>query len=530
MVDASSPRRHRILVVEDDEDVRNQLAEFLFADGFDVDLAADGEEALAVLRRLASFDLIVLDLMLPKRDGWEFRVAQRRDPVLSTIPVIAMSANTSAPARAIDADAYLSKPFEPEAMVQTIRQVLDRRRHHQNDRLASLGRLAAGFAHEVNNPLTYVHASLVLAQNMLSAPDARGSEGAPPSVKVGEAVGKAIHGVERMRSVMSGLRLFIRASDDHRVPLDVRSAVDSALRVMAHEIDHRAKLERDLGDVPLMRGNPGQLGQMLLNLLSNAVDSIPPDEPGAHRIAVRTSTSQNGEIILEVRDTGCGMPKAVCDNVLEPFFTTKPPGLGTGLGLSICHGVVRDHDGTIAFESEPGSGTLVRVVFPPAYSSRMDPTPVKRARRLMIVEDNEHVADALAQILGADYDATLVVHGAGEAMAVLQDHSLAFDAILCDVHLGGTTAKDLYEGLHASRSDHAERMVFMTGAICSGSMRQFLEETGNPLLKKPFNRSEFRRAVESLPRHYRKASGTQMKAVAVSESVDPSAGRSKQGD
>src|SRR6476661_2337829 len=123
MVEGWKPRRHRLLVVEDDEEIRDQLAELLVSEGFDVESAGDGDEALALLRSRASFDLIVLDLMLPKKDGWEFRVMQRADPVLSTIPVIAMSANTSSRARAIDADAYVPKPFEPDAMVATIRRV-----------------------------------------------------------------------------------------------------------------------------------------------------------------------------------------------------------------------------------------------------------------------------------------------------------------------------------------------------------------------------------------------------------------------
>src|SRR5260221_12061719 len=141
MVDAQ-PRRHRLLLVEDDQDIQTQLAELLEMEGFEVEVAGDGDEALALPRDGSSVDLIILDLMLPTRDGWEFRVAQRADPVLSTIPIIAMSADTSARARAIDADAYVPKPFEPEAMVAAVRSFLGQRRAMHTDRLTSLGRMA----------------------------------------------------------------------------------------------------------------------------------------------------------------------------------------------------------------------------------------------------------------------------------------------------------------------------------------------------------------------------------------------------
>jgi signal transduction histidine kinase len=514
MVDVPS-HHHRLLLVEDDPEIRSQLLDFLVSEGFEVEVANDGEQALRTLRAAGSIDLILLDLMLPKKDGWEFRVAQRSDPILATIPVVVTSANTSAQARAIDADAYVPKPFEPEAIVAAIRWVLDQRRNQHADRLASLGRMAAGIAHEVNNPLTYVHASLMLGQNILSSV----SKGTDPRSKAplssaGAAFDKAVHGVERMRTIMSGLRLFISAPDEIRSLVDVRSVIESALTLVGPQVEHKARVERKLAEVPLMRGNPGQLGQMIVNLITNAADSIEAGDPGAHRIIVETSTSEKGEIVVEISDTGCGMSDDVRKVAFDPFFTTKPPGVGTGLGLSICHGIVSSHGGTIGIEAAAGEGTVLRVIFPAASADTGSSTHEEssRERRLLIIEDNEHVGGALAEILKVDYDATLVVGNGHDAMALLDQPRPAFETILCDVHLGATTGKQIYDRLAVSHPELVSRIVFMTGAALSAPLRHFLNECPNPCLMKPFNRTEFREAVEELRAKRRKPSGTQLKA------------------
>src|SRR6266542_129085 len=169
MLHVSQQGQARLLVVEDDDDVREEIAHSMREEGFEVAVAWNGDEALALLRADPSFDLILLDLMLPKTDGWQFRLVQRAEPLLSAIPVIAMSASASAQAKAIDADAYVAKPFTYDALIAAVRQVLHQRRMVHLDRLASLGRVAAGIAHEVNNPLTYVYANLSMARNSLTA-------------------------------------------------------------------------------------------------------------------------------------------------------------------------------------------------------------------------------------------------------------------------------------------------------------------------------------------------------------------------
>ncbi len=513
-MEAQQLRRQRLLLIEGDPDSRRLLSRILVKEGFEIEVASDGSQALAILRQ-AAFDLIVLDLLLPRRGAWTFRVVQRADAVLSTIPVVATSADVTSRVTAIDAAAYLPKPFKAAALLAAIRRVLEQRRIMHLDRLASLGTMAAGIAHEVNNPLTYVHANLVLAQEILTkcavklAPDAKD---AVSNAKT--ALGKALEGIERVRSIMSGVRLFIRAPDDHRVAIDVRTIIETSLMIIAHNIEQKATVVTTLGEVPQMMGNPGQLGQLVVNLISNAADSIAPASPGPHRIIVRTSTSDSGEVVLEVEDTGCGMVESVRSQIFEPFFTTKPPGLGTGLGLSVCHGIVRGHDGNIDVESTPGKGTSFRVVFPPARRTIVPVAPdATPDGRLMIIEDNEHVADALAGILGQDYEDTVVVADGGRATALLEEQGASFEVILCDMQLGRTTGKQIYERLSTTRPELVSRIVFMSGAALSATLKQFLDEIPNPFLQKLFDRSEFRKAVAGLPRPAPRGSETRLKAV-----------------
>src|SRR5258708_6644270 len=339
---ASRDTTCRLLVVEDDADICETVADLLTAERFEVRVAYDGEEALSILRAELNFDLIILDLMLPKTDGWQFRVAQRSDPLLSAIPVIAMSASTSDQAKAIDADAYVSKPFEPDALIRAVRMVLERHRSADLDRLTSLGRMAAGISHEVNNPLTYIYASLSMARSTLVATRAKAQTESilPELSSVDDSIARALEGVDRVRSIMNGVRLFVRAPDERHGPVDVRDVIEHALAVLGHEVRQKAFVEKHLEEVPLVSGNAGQLCELFVNLVTNALDSIPPGNAKEHCLTVRSSTSSRGEVVVDVEDNGSGIADDVRNKIFEPFFSTKPPGLGTGLGLSICHGIV----------------------------------------------------------------------------------------------------------------------------------------------------------------------------------------------
>ncbi len=232
------------------------------------------------------------------------------------------------------------------------------------DRLASLGLLAAAVAHEINNPLSFVTTSLgSLDARLRKLAERRPEE---PIEDLSSLIQKALDGAERVRVIARSLRTFARGADEQRGPFDVRQVIDSTIEIAAPEIRYRAKLVREYGEVAPVAGDASRLAQVFLNLLVNAAQAIPADNPDANQIRVKTAMDEQGRVIVEVTDTGAGIAPDVIGRVFEPFFTTKPAGVGTGLGLAICRELVAEMGGTIGVESQVGIGTTFRISVPAA--------------------------------------------------------------------------------------------------------------------------------------------------------------------
>ena len=364
----ASPRKPRVLLVEDDADLREALGEALVESGHVVIEAVDGDDGLGKLRD-ARPDVVVLDLMMPRLDGWQFRVAQRRDPVLAATPVVAISASSGAHAAAVDADVFLAKPLDADAVARAIADAIDRKAKQlapakiaQTDRLATLGTLAASLAHEINNPLTYV--LIQLAQLVKQLPELDGRRDHARVEQLVRLARSAHEGAERIRGIMASIRTFARVDEGAVKPIDVRVPLDAALRIVDNELHHRARLVKHYVEPPFVMANEGRLGQVFLNLLANAVQALPEGFADVHEIRASVTADGAGDVVVEIADTGVGIPAYAIDRVFEPYFTTKPDGQGTGLGLSISRDIVAGLGGTIAVTSEIGHGATFRIVLP----------------------------------------------------------------------------------------------------------------------------------------------------------------------
>jgi two-component system, NtrC family, sensor kinase len=271
-----------------------------------------------------------------------------------------------------------------------------RARVNQSEKLASLGMLSAGVAHEINNPLAYVannlavlerdvrflltllaiyekaDDSLAVNQPELTRQAARlADEFDLPYVK--ENMGKILHstrqGVKRVADIVQNLRGFARLDRASIDQADINEALQTAVEMIRGRLNRRhIILDEHLGDLPLVAGSAAQLNQVFLNLLVNAMHAIESTHRADGRIAI-TTAANNGEIVIEVADNGCGIPDDVLPQIFDPFFTTKDVGDGTGLGLSITHGIVQDHGGRLEVESVLGAGTRFRVILPVARNS-----------------------------------------------------------------------------------------------------------------------------------------------------------------
>jgi len=355
-----------IAIIDDNTDIVEAVTEMLGDLGYRVTSYRDAGLALEALERAEIPSLIVLDLMMPRMDGWTFRLKQRACARLRDVPVIVMSASGSAQAEAIDADAYLRKPLSMERLCSTIEQTLARaeRRHllahsAELERLRALGLLAASIAHEINNPLTYIGGNLDLAlRDCQSLPYASDLVAAVGSLA--KKLGSARIGTDHVAEIVSGLLVFARSENDAENTADVTRSLDGAVRIAKAYAAPRARLRWRPCALPPVVGQEGRLAQVFLNLIMNAAQAIEPGAPESNSISI-SARSDDRTVTIEIADTGRGIAPENIERVFEAFFTTKPPGQGTGIGLSFCKDVVEQVGGTIQVLSSEETGTTIAV-------------------------------------------------------------------------------------------------------------------------------------------------------------------------
>ena len=396
-------------------------------------------------------------------------------------------------------------------------------------RMASVGTLAAGVAHEINNPLTYVLSNIDVAMQEIPAlierlnklealfaqaigstsgasRDFSAQEVAAGLVRdlagLAESLGEAREGAHRVKHIVRDLKTFSRAEDHKRGPIQVRHLLESSINMAWNEIRHRARLKKDFGDVAPVEGNESRLGQVFLNLLINAAQSMPEGNADRNEILVVTRMDPSGQVAIEFHDTGSGISPDIIGRVFDPFFTTKAIGVGTGLGLSICQNIVKDLGGQISVESKVGRGTTFRVVLPPARLEAREqkpaPSPTRSGRRgrILLLDDEAMVLLALRRILGPEHEIVSLTL-AREALGRLAAGE-RFDVMLCDLMMPEMTGMDLHEELMRLAPDQASKMVFMTGGAFTPRAREFLDRVPNQRIEKPFEVQNLRALIQSL--------------------------------
>jgi PAS domain S-box-containing protein len=385
-------------------------------------------------------------------------------------------------------------------------------RLQRSDRLAALGTLLAGIAHEMNNPLTFALLGLEQAGALLE----RGGKAEDPA-RWRALLADIRHGVERVAGVVRQLRVSSQpdAAERDQQLVDVAVVLQSALRVAGNEIRHRAHLQVDIGQAGPVLANPQRLEQVFLNLLVNATQALPEGRTDNEiRVVLRGAgaggdADNDGRICIEIVDNGVGISSEALPRVFDPFFTTKPVGVGMGLGLSICHGILTSMGGTIQVDSEPGRGARFRVSLPPAPPSTLSvrrpaaeqrpPAPAapgaasaRRRRRVLVVDDEAALCEMVRRLLdGCDVDVAL---DAAAGLAQLGQPDADYDVVLCDLMMPGMTGMDLYDHVQRERPEMARRFVFMTGGAFTPRAHEFLARVEAPLMEKPFGR----RALEAM--------------------------------
>jgi len=390
------------------------------------------------------------------------------------------------------------RPGAPGALFGVFQDITDsrrvQRRLREAEKLASVGTLAASVAHEINNPLSYVHLnSVVLHEELTRHAQLAPSDDADELV---ELVDDVRDGVERIQRIVAGLKGFSATRDAQRVDLAIGDVVEAAVRLCRNELGHSAELVVEPLAAPrFVHGHEGQLVQVLVNLLMNAGHAV----LGADRahIVVRTRHRAD-EVVVEVEDDGVGMSEAVRARVMEPFFTTKAKSVGTGLGLFVSQGIAEAHGGRLQLISEEGQGTTAQLWLPQVASSQAREVesatdePPAEAARVLLIDDQPKVARSLARALRPHQ--VEVITDPRQAVGVLRQKGEDFDLVVCDLMMPELRGEDVYEAVSPAVR---RRMVFMTGGAFTPGAEDFAERMQGRVLAKPPDRDRLRRMIEA---------------------------------
>lgn len=355
-------------------------------------------------------------------------------------------------------------------------------------KLAAVGRLSAGVAHEVNNPLTYVKGNLQFLERELAGQDE----------ELLQLAREALHGVDRIQSVIRQLSEFSQSSRIE-LPARVATAIDSAAKMAMVQLRDRARLVVEIADdLPQVAIDEGKLAQVILNLLVNAAHAIPPGNVEGNWVRV-SAEPLGGEVMIVVQDSGAGIPAAVLPHIFDSFFTTKEVGQGYGLGLSISRALLSAAGGAITAENRPEGGALFTIVLPPA---RPEPHPAEPAarrsrswagdrRRLLLVDDEPAVLAALSRTLSPAFQVTTA--SSLETARQLLFTEDGFDVVLCDVMMPEGSGLDLVQAVEQNRPELLERLVLIT----AGAPGRELTGVPVPVLGKPFGLDDLLRLIEA---------------------------------
>lgn len=381
-------------------------------------------------------------------------------------------------------------------LVGALQDVTERRRLEAQlfltDRLSSMGTIAAGVAHEINNPLTFLTVNLPLALELLATVDeGEGDHDARSlSRELTPLLEDGLAGAQRIAAIARDLKVFSRV--DEEIPVSVRldTVLDSVLRMLENETRHVTRLEVSKRPTPAVRGTTSRLAQLFTNLLVNAMQSLPDRPMVENLLRVTLGEGDEGWVVATIEDNGCGIPEQQLEKIFAPFFTTKPVGVGTGLGLAVCKNIVTGFGGSISVESAVGVGTkfvvrLVSAVAPAKAAGRPRVRKPAQARGRVLVVDDEPAILSLARRLLRGHD-LVTAPSVDEALAVIGDEA-TFDVVLCDLMMPDRPGMDLHEELVRRGSPLADRCCFMTGGAFTPRSRAFIEGLGpDRLLEKPF--------------------------------------------
>ena len=378
---------------------------------------------------------------------------------------------------------------------------IDRQRGllHQSEKLAALGSLLAGVAHELNNPL-----SVVLGQAMLLREEIDGSGVQTASIPRVERIEAA---AQRCARVVRSFLAIARQRETSRQAFDLAPLLDQSIDLVSYGLQSGGvEIVRDYDcDLPAVFADPDQVQQIVTNLLVNAGQAM-ERQAGGKRITIEARAARGG-LCVRFADDGPGVPAAIAGRIFDPFFTTKPQGLGTGIGLSVSRGLAQANGGELLLAESGGRGAVFELTLPGTRSSDLSElppiestaagAPADRRWSVLVVDDEAQVAEVITEIL-ATLGCSCVLARTGREAEALVSAQGGFDAIISDLRMPGAGGVDFFRWLEESHPELARRTVFVTGDALGPTARSFLENCARPVIEKPFAPAEMRRIVAEM--------------------------------
>ncbi len=404
---------------------------------------------------------------------------------------------------------WMSMLFEDTSCLLCVaRDVTERRQIDaklaQADRLSAVGVLAAGVAHEINNPLTYIFLHL---ENIGAAVDQYRVGVKLDDDDVRESIDRAMVGAGRVRDIVKDLQSCTR-DDDVVTRVSVNDVIEKTLELASPQLRFKTRVETCYGDLPAVEANFGRLSQVFLNLFINAAQAFVEGRSGDNRLQITTGV-EGGQVVVVVQDTGCGIPERAKARLFEPFYTTKGIGGGSGLGLYISHQHLKRFGGTISLVDSPTFSTTFVVRLPayglhkhqPPQDTRVSPSAGvvddKSRRSLLIIDDDGIIRKGLETVLQPRFDVVASAASGNEAIELIR-RGQPFDLILCDVLMGEGSGPDVHRWLEKYRPDLLMKIAFITGGAYTDDARRFFGERKLPCLEKPFSHDELAEFVDRL--------------------------------
>jgi signal transduction histidine kinase len=457
-----------VILVEDNEHMADALQLALAQNGFEVTHCVDAKQALDQLRSGSKPSVIVLDLWTPNMDGWEFRLEQRREPAWSSIPVVAISADRSSQAAAIDVDAFLPKPVEEGTLIKAIRAVLAKTGRSaalaKPRQTIDLGNALYVLSESLGGALG--HCEALIKEDISGIAEARA-----------RAMGMQLRSAQRAAGHMEEVMLGPDAPESN-LPfgmVDVGRVLRQSLIHVELELPDETVITSDVVPQPIAEADPVKLGQLLVNLLRNAGEAMVDSARPSLQLEVWPESDET--LALLISDSGCGMPPDVLNHAFDPFYSFGRRRIAQGLGLTVARRLAREMGGTLELLSSVEHGSMARLCLRRAKpcQTRELAHPAQQVEHVLVVAEDAHMLTQLRDALSARFAVTAM--RSWQALAHVYGGQ-TFDMILCDNTRSETRALPFFAALAMKYPEQATRVVFLQNAAVEHKVRRWLEDTG----------------------------------------------------